>query len=130
MATELAIGDEIELSVVLVDDDEMRRLNGQYRGTDEVTDVLSFPQTTDGELEDGADGGLTVLGDIAIGVQAAARQASRRGHSTEEEIDLLAAHGLLHLLGYNHENTLEAERMESVERKLVGSSILGEETGD
>jgi probable rRNA maturation factor len=130
MATELAIGEESELSVVLVDDDEMRRLNAQYRGTDEVTDVLSFPQTTDGELEDGADGGFTVLGDIAIGVQVAARQASQRGHSTEEEIDLLAAHGLLHLLGYNHENTLEAERMEGVERKLVGSSILGEETGD
>jgi len=80
------------LSVLLCGDSRMRSLNREWRGLDLPTDVLSF-----------ASGERGFLGDIVIDVPYAARQARRRGHALQREVQILLAHGLLHLLGYDHE---------------------------
>lgn len=130
MAAALVASCELELSVMLADDGEMRRLNSEYRGIDETTDVLSFPQFSAEELDEIESCSGELLGDIVIGYEAATKQAAARGHSVDDELDLLAAHGLLHLLGYDHSDEAGALRMGEAERKLVGGSIIGEETGD
>lgn len=83
------------LAVRFVSDREMRRLNRDYRDRDATTDVLSFPG---GETPEGPH-----LGDIAISVPAARRQARRRNHSVSRELRVLMLHGLLHCMGYDHE---------------------------
>jgi probable rRNA maturation factor len=95
-----------EVSVVLAGDGLLRRLNRDYRGKDRPTDVLSFP---------GA-GGEEGLGDVVISVPAAARNARRHGHSVPRELDILALHGFLHLLGYDHET--DDGKMDHLERGL------------
>ena len=80
------------LSVLLCGDARMRSLNREWLGMDLPTDVLSFPS-----------GGRDFLGDIVIDVPYAARQARRRGHTLQREVQILLTHGLLHLLGYDHE---------------------------
>ena len=107
--------DGAELSVVLVADREMRTLNRRWRGHDRPTDVLSFAQR---EGPGGAPGGL--LGDVVISVDAARRQARQRGETLGREADRLLIHGLLHLLGYDHERSAaEARRMARRERALA-----------
>jgi len=85
--------------VLLVGDRAMRTLNRRYRGKDKATDVLSF------SLREGAFPHVQpqILGDIVISVPTAARQAAQAGHGITREIDFLLVHGLLHLLGYDHE---------------------------
>ena len=85
------------LTILLARDRRLRHLNRDYRGIDRATDVLSFP---DGE--EVPEGGVCV-GDVAVSVDAAERQASAAGCSREQELDRLVAHGVLHLLGYDHE---------------------------
>lgn len=87
-----------ELSILLTDDEEIHRLNRTYRNRDRPTDVLSFSQR-EGEFP----GPAVVLGDVVISIETAKRQAQERGHSLEGEILELLAHGVLHLLGYDHE---------------------------
>lgn len=94
-----------EVTVALVSDATMRRLNAQFRRADYATDVLSFPSDEPG-----------LLGDIAIATGVAARQARRLGHSERVELRVLALHGLLHLLGYDHET--DAGAMARVEERL------------
>ena len=88
-----------QVAVLLVGERAMRALNRRWRGLDRTTDVLSFSQ------REGAGGGLhpEVLGDIVICVPVARRQAAAAGHCLAAELDRLAAHGLLHLSGYEHE---------------------------
>lgn len=95
---------ENDFSVVLVSDRKIRDLNAKFRGKDRPTDVLSFPSGNDRLLRD-RDGAeeLPCLGEIVISVETARQQATREGHSLEEEIKLLILHGLLHLMGYDHE---------------------------
>jgi probable rRNA maturation factor len=88
------------VGIALVDDATMRRLNRRYAGTDRPTDVLSFPAGTSGC--DGSRPARRVLGDMAIATGVAKRQAREAGHSYAEELRVLALHGLLHLLGYDH----------------------------
>ncbi|MFQ5449181.1 MAG: rRNA maturation RNase YbeY [Nitrospinaceae bacterium] len=99
---------EKEISVLLVDDAKMRDLNHRYRNLDAPTDVLSFPQG-------GGEPGEFIshlLGDVVISVETAQRQAAEHGFSLNEELGLLVIHGLLHLLGFDHERSeKEAERM-------------------
>lgn len=87
------------MAVALVSDRRMREYNRRYRRRDAATDVLSFPD------DDGrpAPGGERYLGDVIIAVPTAARQARELGHSLAREVKLLALHGYLHLLGYDHE---------------------------
>ncbi len=81
----------------------MQELNSQYRGKDNATDVLSFPQ----ERIPGVRGGRgpRLLGDVVISLDTAARQAEKAGHSLDNEVDQLAIHGVLHLLGYDDATT-------------------------
>lgn len=106
------VPDGAEVSVTLVDDAEIRRLNRTYRGVDSSTDVLSFAlqEKVPEEPEiKGGEGGL-LLGDIFISLETAERQATAYGHSLEREMGFLAVHGFLHLLGYDHDNQ-EAEEI-------------------
>lgn len=95
-----------EVSVVLAGDGLLRRLNRQYRGKDRPTDVLSFP---------GA-GGEEGLGDVVISVPTAARNARRQGHTVQRELDILALHGFLHVLGHDHET--DDGTMDRLEERL------------
>jgi probable rRNA maturation factor len=92
-----------ELSIVLVSDAQIRRLNKLYRNKDKPTDVLSFP------IGEKVEGWL-ILGDIVISVDTAKRQAQELGYSLEEELKRLLVHGLVHLLGYDHELGGEEEK--------------------
>lgn len=114
---ELEIPERIaELSVLLTDDEQIHELNRDYRGKDKPTDVLSFSQLEADEEDQVA----TVLGDIVISVDTAKRQAKERELRTGEEILRLLVHGLLHLLGYEHEGVPreEAEIMRRKEDEL------------
>src|SRR6185503_15119412 len=82
-----------DVSVAIVSDRRMRALNRQFRGKDKVTDVLSFPSDERG-----------FMGDIVVASGVARQQAKAAGHSVQTEIRVLALHGLLHLLGYDHEH--------------------------
>jgi probable rRNA maturation factor len=109
-----------QVTIALVTDAVMRRLNRQYRGADKATDVLSFPADASPKTE--------FLGDLAIARGVAARQARAQGHSTRVEIRVLALHGLLHLLGYDHE--VDAGEMARLEERLrrragVPSGLIG-----
>ena len=107
---------ESELSILLVDDDEITQLNRQYLSRDHPTNVLAFP------MREGQDKHLhpTLLGDVVISAETAEREAQQRDVPLEEEIALLLTHGILHLLGYEHENTPEeAVAMEAAEQKIL-----------
>ena len=103
-----------ELSVLLTDDKKIRKLNKKYRGQDRATDVLSFPQNEGEENEPD----YHLMGDVVISTVTAKRQASQHGLSLEEEIVLLLIHGILHLLGFNHERSEEACHMKKKTREL------------
>ena len=93
-----------ELSVLLADDNKIRTLNKQYRGQDRATDVLSFSQN---EEEEENKPNSHLLGDVVISTVTAKRQAAEHGLTLEEEIVLLLIHGILHLLGFDHERSNE-----------------------
>jgi probable rRNA maturation factor len=95
-----------EVAVVLTGDRAVRRLNARYRGQDKPTDVLSFP----------GPGGEVGLGDIVISVETAARNARAYGRTLPQELDVLALHGFLHVLGYDHET--DDGTMDRLERRL------------
>jgi len=107
-----------ELSIALVDDEEMAHLNEQYRGIEGPTDVLSFgcddPCPTPGDEP-------VTLGDVVIAPAVAERQAAELGHSVEHELDVLLVHGVLHLLGYDHEAEDDAGAMAARESALLDS---------
>lgn len=105
------------LDVTLVDDRTMRRLNRRYRRTDRPTDVLAFPQTA-GPRVPGPAGGA-ILGDVCIAVGVAARQARTQGTGLNAEVQRLAVHGTLHLLGYDHGTAADARRMNALAARYV-----------
>ena len=96
-----------EISLMFTDDRGIRELNRNYRNKDAATDVLSFPQWED---EIPPPGGPVLLGDIIISQEKAGEQAALYGHSLRRETVFLFVHGLLHLLGYDHERGEEAEK--------------------
>jgi len=108
---------DAELSIVITDDEEIRALNRQYRGLDRATDVLSFSQL---EGEGGA-AGEELLGDVVISWERAVSQGGELGHGTREELKKLLVHGVLHLVGYEHEGESkeEAEKMMEMEDRLL-----------
>jgi probable rRNA maturation factor len=106
---------DAELSLVLVSDPVMHELNRTWRRKDRPTDVLAFSQR-----EGGGRVPEELLGDVVISVDTARRQAAERGHSLAVEGERLLVHGLLHLLGYDHERSAaEARRMQRKERALL-----------
>ena len=106
--------EEVEVSIGLVDDERMKELNSRYRGKDAPTDVLSFPMD-----EHAREEGIRLLGDIVISLERARAQAVEWGHSFEREVARLASHGLLHLLGYDHETVEEEARMRGREDAII-----------
>lgn len=108
-----------EVSMVFVDDHKMAELNEHYRGVSGTTDVLSFPMLDD--EEDQPEGpGEFLLGDIVISVSKAFEQSKEYGHSLDREMAFLAVHGMLHLMGYDHEKSEAAElKMREKERRVL-----------
>ena len=114
----------VELSVRLAGDEEVRALNAQWRGKDKSTNVLSFPMIEApllGAIAAGGEG-EALLGDIVLAFGTCAREAAEKAISIEDHAAHLVVHGMLHLLGYDHEEgDDEAEAMESVERAALSS---------
>ena len=98
-------GNPVEVSVTFTDDEDIRKLNRQFRNIDRATDVLSFPlfDYSGEEDEPPVDELMGMLGDIVISLETAKRQAAEYGHSFEREAAFLCVHSMLHLLGYDHE---------------------------
>ena len=116
---------DAELSVLITGDRKMRALNRQYRGIDSTTDVLSFP-VLEGEASFKAafsreDGPPPALGDIVISATRALKQSGEIGQTLEDEMLFLLVHGILHLLGYDHEKSSSEKRvMEKKQKEVVG----------
>lgn len=131
VAADTAPGDRRGATLRVLSDRRMRELNRRFRGTDAATDVLAFPaESGDGDgagpLAAGAADGAGVgeepyLGDLAVSAETAGRQAAARGETLDRELRVLALHGYLHLLGYDHETDRgEMERLERLLRRRHG----------
>jgi probable rRNA maturation factor len=140
--------ENIEISIALVDEDEIRALNLEYRGKDSTTDVLSFELDDDdftyeyfdaqepnaepqdaGALQTPKPGAMVrMLGDVIICPSVAEKQAVDFGQTFEQEMALLLTHGVLHLLGYDHIEDDEAEEMEATEREILKSIFPDRDT--
>lgn len=111
-----------ETTVLFVDDAGIRELNREFRQIDRATDVLSFPS---GEYPPARDVSELYVGDVALSLQRARRQAEEYGHSYEREVAFLVAHSVLHCLGYDHEtgDAEEAEMFSLQEEILAGMGL-------
>jgi probable rRNA maturation factor len=133
---------DVEVSLLFVDRPAIAALNQQFLGKDGPTDVLSFP-IEDEPLQGGRspdsggsgpgaepeDDPFTLLGDVVICPEVAAANAQEHGVAEADELALLVVHGLLHLLGMDHEEDEEAERMEALERELLARHHAGGDGG-
>ena len=115
------IGNNTELSILIVDNSYMQELNFIYRQQNRPTDVLSFAmnELVDEDPDLDVEGEVNALGDIVISLEKALSQSEEYGHSLERELGYLVAHGMLHLLGYNHETEAERELMRNLEEKIM-----------
>ena len=111
---ELELHSDCELNMLFVDDEEMTELHIKWMNEGGTTDVLSFPM----DMPESKEQAVT-LGDIVISPRVAADQAKNAGHSVEHEIFILATHGLLHILGYDHATPAEEKAMFTLQEKLV-----------
>ncbi len=109
----------VELGLTVVDDEEIRELNARYRGVDSATDVLSFPLQNEGDGFVGPPDGVLRLGDVVISLPRATEQAEEFGHSLARELGYLFVHGLLHLLGYDHEREDERATVRAKEEAAL-----------
>jgi probable rRNA maturation factor len=112
----------IEIAVRLTSDAEVRQLNAQYRQKDKPTNVLSFPMIEQDLIEvltQNSDDGEVILGDIVLAHGVCVTEAAEKGISVEHHATHLIVHGVLHLLGYDHQGDSEAEAMESMERAAL-----------
>lgn len=119
--THLAPSSDAEVSVLIGDDALVHELNRRWRGTDAPTDVLSFAMTeTDAdEPQYEPVGEPHLLGDVVISLPRAKAQATEYGHSIQRELAFLVIHGMLHLLGYDHENDIERRQMRDCEEAIL-----------
>ncbi len=110
-----------DLSLALVDDGEMRLLNATYRRVNEPTDVLAFA------MNEGRFGGMNphVLGDVVISAETAAFRAKQNGRKLDEELDALLVHGILHLMGYDHERSPADARIMRAKEKILRDLLGG-----
>lgn len=120
--------DKLEMSLSVVSEQQIKTLNAKTRGVDRVTDVLSFPAVEAGRQvidvrkfpsDINYDTGRLNVGDVVICLAQAKRQAQSFGHGVKREICFLAVHGLLHLLGYDHENAQDEEQMTALQREIL-----------
>lgn len=116
-----------EASLVLTDDAMVRRLNRDYRGQDKATNVLSFASLDGEEPDTGASGGRPVLlGDLVVALETTAAESARSGKSLADHFCHLIVHGMLHLLGYDHQTESQAERMEELEVRILRELGIGD----
>ena len=118
------IAANVGLSILLTDDEAIRILNRDFRGQDKPTDVLSFPASSD------FPGSARYLGDVAISLATAERQSSAGGHSLLDELTLLTAHGVLHLLGYDHLESSDQKAMWAAQDRVLASLDLSVRSPD
>jgi probable rRNA maturation factor len=113
----------IEIAVRLTSDDEVQTLNRQYRQQDKPTNVLSFPMVQPDLVESlgNTDDGEILLGDIVLAHGVCAREAADKAVSLEDHAAHLIVHGVLHLLGHDHMNDVDADAMEAIERAAMAS---------
>jgi probable rRNA maturation factor len=117
-----------EVSLVFTDSETVQQLNRDYRGVDEPTDVLAFYMLPQKGIDSSfalPPDGVTRLGEVIISYPQAAEQAKEQGHSPERELALLVIHGILHLLGYDHEEPKEESKMRERERELLEKCLPG-----
>lgn len=131
VAIRRGLSEQVEVGITIVDDEEIRAINREYRGVDRVTDVISFA-LNDNMEEDAAPKLMNaseenLLGDIVISAEAALRQGKEFGHGLEREIVYLAVHGLLHLLGYDHMSESDRAVMRFEEESALRMIDLAEE---
>ena len=110
----------VEIDVTFLDNAQIKKLNLEYRNKDFATDVLSFPLGENGVYDKNQETGAVMLGDIAISLEKAERQAEIYGHSFDREIAYLTVHSVLHLLGYDH----EGDGLDSLKMREKEESIL------
>jgi probable rRNA maturation factor len=108
-----------DVALLLTDDTAMRRLNAGFRGKDKPTNVLSFPAPPPPRGAPGAES--LFLGDVALGYETCAAEALAEDKMLREHLSHLVVHGLLHLMGYDHETEAQAEEMEGRERAILAS---------
>ena len=111
-----------EVSLVFTNADRVKQLNRDYRGVNEPTDVLAFHMLPERQSDSSfalPPDGVTRLGEVIVSYPQALAQAKERGHSLERELALLVIHGILHLLGYDHEESREAKKMREREKELL-----------
>ena len=125
------VEDKVELGLVITTQEKVHELNRAYRGKDRPTDVLAFymnPSKGKGEFPASPDG-VRRLGEVIISYPQAVVQANERGHSVKKELTILLIHGILHLLGCDHEKPDERKLMRSKEAQVL-SVLAGELSGD
>ncbi len=119
---------DAQISLTFTDNEGIRSINRDFRGIDKTTDVLSFPMLEFGDEEIDAEfeteNGLVLLGDIVISLERAREQAEELNHSFRREIAFLTAHSMLHLLGYDHVDDAEGERI-MIEKQNEALDALG-----
>lgn len=120
-------GADVELGLVITSQEKVKRLNKDYRGKDAPTDVLAFYMTAAGEGRDAESSGfitppdgLRHLGEVIISYPQAVLQAKERQHSVKRELAILIIHGVLHLLGYDHEEPGPGDEMRAREKEILG----------
>ncbi|HWI51586.1 MAG TPA: rRNA maturation RNase YbeY [Symbiobacteriaceae bacterium] len=111
---------ESEVSVTFVDDEQIMDLNRDHRGLHKPTDVLSFSQLEGEELAAMPEGEPVLLGDIVVSLERCVEQAADYGHSFERELGFLVAHGMLHLLGYDHQTPEDEAAMMARTEEILG----------
>lgn len=119
----------VEVSLRLADDAEVAALNGDYRGRDGATNVLSFPAVTPDDLDGHPDGAPVLLGDIVLAQGVVADEARQQGKSAADHFCHLVVHGMLHLLGYDHVEARDAEIMERLETTLLAGLGIADPYG-
>lgn len=105
------IDEDAQVSVTLVDNNAIREINNEHRGIDKATDVLSFPLGDEDSFDTDPETGAILLGDIVISLERAMEQANEYGHSYRREVAFLITHSLFHLLGYDHVDSEEDEKL-------------------
>ncbi|WP_028505629.1 rRNA maturation RNase YbeY [Ruminococcus sp. FC2018] len=115
--------DSYEVSVSFVDDEQIHQLNLEHRKIDRSTDVLSFPLGENGKYDLNRETGAYLLGDIVISLETAFRQAEIYDHSLEREIGFLTVHSMLHLIGYDHEESSLKERIMREKEEAILSNL-------
>jgi len=118
----------VEISVTIVTNEEIQKINSKYRGIDNPTDVLSFPMIDfEGGEKANASEKTIILGDIVISIEKALVQAKEYNHSIERELGFLTAHSMLHLMGYDHMDAESEEIMFSKQKKILNNIELKRE---